>query len=358
MGHPSGDKSEILFRRLLFLSLLTYFLLALVVEMIPSFTDVRRDTAKPPRVVQLIEVSSKGKELLSELDKKREREKRLAEERKRRLEEEKKRLEEKRLAEERKRQEKERRAAEEKKRSEEKNRQIEEQKRHEEERKVAEERRRTKEAKRLAKERNREIAMSSGLLKALKSEKRSIDKIVRNKEMQSVLSETDLKSIKAQQDTSNRQEPREKVLKGSEGIGDVTGTIAETKPSSLSGQKGDTGIEIRHISINGITPISDLSTRKMRSYESIKEVVTSRRGGLDFIYKKALRSNPILKGVVILEFTIAEDGDVTGIRIVSSTVNDLSFEKQILQRIRSWKFPPYPGSGNTVVTYPIKFSRM
>ncbi|MBI5096415.1 MAG: TonB family protein [Nitrospirae bacterium] len=93
-----------------------------------------------------------------------------------------------------------------------------------------------------------------------------------------------------------------------------------------------------------------------RSQESIKEVVATHRGSLDFIYKKALRNNPTLKGGVIIEFTIAANGDVTGGRIASSTVKDPSFEEQVLKRILTWKFPPLPDSGNTVVSFPIEFS--
>jgi len=85
-------------------------------------------------------------------------------------------------------------------------------------------------------------------------------------------------------------------------------------------------------------------------------VVASHRGSIDFIYKKALRDNPTLKGTIVLELTIAANGEVVEGRVVSSTVKDPSFENQVLKRILTWKFPPYPDSGNTVVSFPIEFS--
>lgn len=95
-----------------------------------------------------------------------------------------------------------------------------------------------------------------------------------------------------------------------------------------------------------------------RSSDSIKEVVSAQRGSIDFLFKKALRSNPTLKGTMVVEFTIAENGDVTGGRIVSSTIKEPSFEDQVLKRILTWKFPPQSNSGNTVVFYPVEFSSM
>ncbi|MBI5193671.1 MAG: energy transducer TonB [Nitrospirae bacterium] len=60
---------------------------------------------------------------------------------------------------------------------------------------------------------------------------------------------------------------------------------------------------------------------KPRSRESIKEVLTSYSGSITFLYKKALRDNPELKGTITVEFTIEPSGEIINARIVSSTVN-------------------------------------
>ena len=103
---------------------------------------------------------------------------------------------------------------------------------------------------------------------------------------------------------------------------------------------------------------ADSTVYKERSRESIKEVVSAQRGVINFLYKRALRSNPTLKGTMVVEFTIAENGDVTGGRIISSTIKEPSFEDQVLKRILSWEFPPQSNSGNIVVSYPFEFSPM
>ncbi len=456
---PSGDKSDVLFKRVLIASLLTYFILALVIEMIPYTREVKRGVLKPQRIVKLIEIPLKEPQLSDEQKKRQEEERRLAEERRlkeerrrqelkrqkteeqkhreeekrlveerkrtedqKKKEEEEKRLteerqqkeehkkqelekqkaeeqkrqeeerrlaEERRLREEKKRQETEQREAEEKKRMEEEQQRIEkqrrqeeeqrlaeeqkriaEQKRLEEEKRIAEERRRIEEEKRLAKEKNREVAMSSGLLKTTKGGKKSLDTVVSNEEISSAVTTPSDKLIQTPLGKTQTAPPSpkgvERPLKGSEGIGDVSGTLAKTDTGGFSGKRGVAGIEVKHIDMNETrsstsgknenTGGGDTDIYKPRSKESIKEEIVKNKGGLDFIYKKALRNNLTLKGVVVIEFTIAANGDVTGARIVSSTVKDPSFEDQVLKRIQSWRFPPLPESGNTVVTYPIEFS--
>ena len=489
MTPPSGDNSDVLFKRLLILSLLVYFIFALFIEMIPYTPKIIKGPLKPQRIVKLTEISVKEPKLTDEqkrrqeerrlaeerrlmeerrrqeLEKQRleeqkrseeeqrrrleaqkrsEEEKRLADERKhteeqkrlaeerraaeeqRRIEEEKrlaeerrrteeqKRLaeerraaekqrrieEEKRLAEKRqrieeqKRLEEERRVAEEQRRIEEQKRldeekrlaeerqRIEEQKRMEEERRLAEERRRIEEQKRieeekrLAKEKNREIAKSSGLLKTMKGGKPA-DDFIEDKEISSVLSAPSDKLIQSPQGKPQTAGPKERTpvqktipslakeaekgLKGSEGIGDVSETLAIKTPSTgLSGERRVADIEIKQIDIgeggSGTGEDDTSVVHPRRNQKAIKEVVATHRGSLDFIYKKALRNNPTLKGIVIIEFTIAANGDVTGGRIASSSVKDPSFEEQVLKRILTWKFPPLPDSGNTVVSFPIEFS--
>ena len=419
MTPPSGDNSDVLFKRLLILSLLVYFIFALFIEMIPYTPKIIKSPLRPQRIVKLTEISVKEPKLTDE-QKRRQEERRLAEERRlmeerrrqelekqrleeqkrseeeqrRRLEAQKRSEEEKRLADERKHTEEqkrlaeERRAAEEQRRIEEEKRlaekrqRIEEQKRMEEERRLAEERRRIEEQKRieeekrLAKEKNREVAKSSGLLKTMKGGKPA-DDFIEDKEISSVLSAPSDKLIQSPQGKPQTAGPKERTLvqktvpssakeaekglKGSEGIGDVSETLAIKTPSTgLSGERRVADIEIKQIDIgeggSGTGEDDTSVVHPRRNQKAIKEVVATHRGSLDFIYKKALRNNPTLKGIVIIEFTIAANGDVTGGRIASSSVKDPSFEEQVLKRILTWKFPPLPDSGNTVVSFPIEFS--
>src|SRR3989304_3063441 len=308
---PSGDNSDVLFKKILILSLLVYFIFALFIEMIPYTPKIIKGPLKPQRIVKLTEISKKEPKLTDE-QKRRQEEKRVAEERKlleerkkqeiekqrleeqkrseeeqkRRMEAQKRSEEEKRLADERKRIEEQKRLEEEKRLSEERQRleekkrleeeerlaeerqRIEEQKRMEEERRLAEERRRIEEQKRmeeerrLAKEKNREVAMSSGLLKTMKGGGKPADNIIEDQEISSVLSAPADKLIQSPQGKPQSAGPKERTLvqktvpssakeaekglKGSEGIGDISETLAiKTPASNLREERHIADIEIK-----------------------------------------------------------------------------------------------------------------
>lgn len=95
---------------------------------------------------------------------------------------------------------------------------------------------------------------------------------------------------------------------------------------------------------------------KTRSRESI-EVLASYNGSIAFLYRKALRDNPSLNGTITVEFTIEPSGKIINARIVASTIHDEEFEQQVLKSIQLWRFLPSPGSGNTVIKYPLSFEQ-
>ncbi len=355
MPPPLHDNSEAQFRRVLIITVAVYLIFSIFIVVIPYKPALKKITIRPQRIVKLTEIPLKGpapaaipakireKQRLLEEQKRREEERKKAETAKK-AEDEKKKLEEaKRLAEERKRKEEERIKADEKKR-------------------VEEEKRRAEEEQRLAKERNKEIAKNSGLLKAMQGRGKSADSLVNTEEIGNVIAQSQVKPMKPQQagsasgsaaSSTGAQRP---ALKGSGGIGNVVPGVAKGQPGNLSGQRTISGRELVPPGKEGTSPFAKSTLRQTRSQESIKEVVKSHRGSLDFAYRKALRSDPTLKGVITIEFTLSPDGTVISVRVVSSTVTDPSFEEDVLKRVKTWKFPAYPDSGNTIVTYPIEFS--
>jgi TonB family protein len=93
-----------------------------------------------------------------------------------------------------------------------------------------------------------------------------------------------------------------------------------------------------------------------RAYESIASVVDGLKGWIRFIYNKALRDDPSLKGVVTLEFTITPQGDVTNCRVASTTLNYPEIEDALVKRFKLIKFAAAPKSGPVTVIYPVTFS--
>lgn len=359
MKHAEGHKSELLFRKILIISLIVYCVVVLGIALTPYKSIVNKN---PPKfVTKPVEIHFK-KTIPSQLSE--EIKKRMAEEQRKREEEHKKLLEEKQLAEEKKKKEdqarleREKRNAEEQKRLEEKQKKAEEQKRKEEEKqrtaeqkKKEEGQRKEEEQKKAVKEQNRAVAMNTGILKAMKGGGRFADNVVSTDEINSAISAPSVKGsgvTKAQASARNR-------VKGSAGIGNVSEALPMKQAGGLSGRRGDGSLGSRLSGKGDSTGGGGRGSPATRSQGSVKEVLTSHRGSLDFIYRKALRDNPGLKGMVIIEFTIAPSGEIISTRIVSSTVNDQAFEQQILKRIQTWKFPPFPESSTTVIKYPLEF---
>jgi len=91
-----------------------------------------------------------------------------------------------------------------------------------------------------------------------------------------------------------------------------------------------------------------------RSFEDIWKVVQSYIGGLNYLYNRALRRDTSLQGKVTVRFTIAPEGNVTQANIVSSTLQSIDLEQQIIKKILRWKFPAIP-EGTVTVKFPFVF---
>jgi protein TonB len=96
------------------------------------------------------------------------------------------------------------------------------------------------------------------------------------------------------------------------------------------------------------------SGKGSRSIEDIKLVFERNKGAIYALYNRALRDDPALQGKVVLELKIAPDGQVQGLRIISSELKAEELEKKLLARIRQFDF----GAKDVdlmVVTWPVDF---
>lgn len=91
-----------------------------------------------------------------------------------------------------------------------------------------------------------------------------------------------------------------------------------------------------------------------RSEEDVTIVFDRNKGSLYSLYERERRKTPGLQGKIVLQITIAPDGRVTQVRIISSELNSPALEARLISRIKQFKFEP--GTQDTVtVTYPIEF---
>ena len=93
---------------------------------------------------------------------------------------------------------------------------------------------------------------------------------------------------------------------------------------------------------------------KIRSADEIERVFQQNKGGIFNLYNRALRKNPSLAGQVVVELTIAPDGSVTRVEILSSELGDEKLERKLVLKIKKFKFTN-ANFAEITVTYPIEF---
>ncbi|MEW6325469.1 MAG: AgmX/PglI C-terminal domain-containing protein [Nitrospirota bacterium] len=190
--------------------------------------------------------------------------------------------------------------------------------------------------------RNRQVAMKSGLLKLLSKRQNTAagaEKLIR-----------DASTLKSVAGGPRGSDPLLDSLSGSGGIDQLIGDLGGKLEGIRLAEKQSAAVE-------NPLQLKDTEGKPVgRAYESIASVVDGLKGWIRFIYNKALREDPNLKGVVTLEFTITKDGDVDGVSVASTTLNYPPIEEALVKRFKLLKFPAAPKGGSVTVVYPITFS--
>lgn len=99
-----------------------------------------------------------------------------------------------------------------------------------------------------------------------------------------------------------------------------------------------------------------LASNPFRRPSVIKEVIDGNVNQLRYIYNKKLRMGTKISGRVIIKLDIKPNGSISNTQVVSSSVANEDFEKEITDKIRSWKFRAVPDSlGTLSIKYPFEF---
>jgi len=195
----------------------------------------------------------------------------------------------------------------------------------------------------ITQEQNKKVAKRSGLLKLL-ARKAPTPEEAKGEPLPRVETLTSLSSFEA---------PGEKILKlereeKEDALAHVSNTAPEMDEFLLAGRT--TTVVENPFEIKG-----DPSSLRLRSYDSILNIIQSHQSGIEFLYNKALQQDPQLMGQIVFEFKIFPNGTLSEVRIVSSTLGQREFEETLLQHIQGWRFEPIP-EGKVTIIYPIKFS--
>lgn len=103
------------------------------------------------------------------------------------------------------------------------------------------------------------------------------------------------------------------------------------------------------------TPLGKSGGRVLpRTFEEIQLVFDKYKGVIQNMFTKALRTDPTLKGTVVLELTIAPSGAVTRCRVVSSEVDAPDLMEKLVARVKTFNFGEKAVDEMTL-TYPINF---
>ncbi len=156
-----------------------------------------------------------------------------------------------------------------------------------------------------------------------------------------------------QQDFSNQSVISSKALQSSGGIN--TGNLTKSTGGGALASRSTTRVDSK-IATNTPKKVvkRSQSGKIIRPEYEIEQVFQKNKGAIYSIYNRALRKDPSLQGKVVIELTIAANGRVTAVKILSSDLNNLKLEKRIIARVKLFKFKP----GNTeevTVKYPIDF---
>ena len=156
--------------------------------------------------------------------------------------------------------------------------------------------------------------------------------------------------------TVNKQLLMADAGKGSGGVdsGQYTSISSKTNLSSREITKVKESLLVGDAKKADQSKAKSARSGNVRAEEEITIVFDQNKSKLYSIYNRARRSNPGLKGKIVLEITIEPNGKVSEVRVISSELNDKNLESSLLSRIKLFNF----GEGNVkavTVTYPIEF---
>lgn len=101
-------------------------------------------------------------------------------------------------------------------------------------------------------------------------------------------------------------------------------------------------------------PLSD-GPGPSRTDEEIQIVFDRYKAALYRLYNRELRSNPLLRGKIVLRITIEPSGEVSACTIESSDLPSETLKAEVVARVKRFNFGPKEGVPRITILYPIDF---
>lgn len=128
------------------------------------------------------------------------------------------------------------------------------------------------------------------------------------------------------------------------GSGQTLGGVAVTQATSAIGTGGGTD-----------RPLAGGGPGLGRTDEEIQIVFDRHKSALYRLYNRALRSNPTLRGQMVLRLTIEPDGSVSMCELKSTDMKAPKLSDQVVSRVKTFDFGAKEGISAVTIVYPIDF---
>jgi len=142
----------------------------------------------------------------------------------------------------------------------------------------------------------------------------------------------------------------------------ASGGISSSSVSRDTGTAGQEigGFEFSRVSSAIGTDFEQMETAaagspSSRSDEDIQIVFDRYKAALYRVYNRELRTNPTLRGRMVLKITIQPTGVVSACVVDSSDMNAPSLEAKIIERVKTFNFGAKEGANVLTILYPIDF---
>ncbi len=106
---------------------------------------------------------------------------------------------------------------------------------------------------------------------------------------------------------------------------------------------------------NGDRPLAGGGPSASRTDEEIQIVFDRHKAALYRLYNRALRSNPTLKGQIVLRMTIEPDGSVSLCEVKSTDMKAPELAERVVARVKTFDFGAKEGIPPVTIIYPIDF---
>ena len=136
------------------------------------------------------------------------------------------------------------------------------------------------------------------------------------------------------------------LSRGSGGTGERLDGVAIQQATSTIG-RGRGG--------QGDRPLAGGGPTASRTDEEIQIVFDRHKASLYRLYNRALRSNPTLKGQIVLRMTIEPDGSVSLCEVKSTDMKAPELAERVVARVKTFDFGAKEGIPPVKIIYPIDF---